>query len=284
LFFLFLFKNKMKKKKQHIIPKCYLKDWCDPMTPCGQEPYLWLISKDGKVKRKRAPKKSFTESEMYTIKLPDGRRELIIEDTLSRIEGSFVRIVEEKIKKRLPFSKDERAKLCTFAAAMSVRTKSQQENFRDTFGKLLMPEYAHQIVMSYVLKLMPPMLYQMSLAIFETDDDLGFITSDGPCVLFNPEMYKWPPAYRNPGLGQEKIEVRLPLTPHHLLLFSHSNIRGYLSVPTEFVDEINRIARICCSEYFISWKGDTRPIWFHILEMPNDAWEKQQKKYSKEEI
>lgn len=268
----------MEKKKQHIIPECYLKAWCDPMTPSNQKPYLWLISKDGKVQRKRAPKKSFTESEMYTIKLPDETRGLNIEDMLSRIEGDFVRIVEKKIKKQLPLSKKERAKLCTFVAAMTGRTKSQQKNFRNTLGKLLTPEYAHPIVIYHIIELMPPLLYQMSLAILETDDDLGFITSDNPCVLFNPELYKLPPIYRNPGLGQEKIEVRLPLTPHHLLLFSHRNLRGYLSAPTELVDEINRIARIYCSRHFISWKGDTKPIWFHIPKMPEDAWEKRHKK------
>ncbi len=41
------------KKKQHIIPKCYLKSWCDPVTPAGQQPYIWRISRDGSTKRKK---------------------------------------------------------------------------------------------------------------------------------------------------------------------------------------------------------------------------------------
>jgi len=41
----------MKHKKQHIIPNCYLKSWCDPRTPAGQSPYNWRISRDGTKKK-----------------------------------------------------------------------------------------------------------------------------------------------------------------------------------------------------------------------------------------
>lgn len=34
----------MKNKKQHVIPNCYLKSWCDPRTPAGQSPYIWRVS------------------------------------------------------------------------------------------------------------------------------------------------------------------------------------------------------------------------------------------------
>ena len=36
-----------KHKKQHFIPRSYLESWCDPKTPHGQNPYIWLFSKDG---------------------------------------------------------------------------------------------------------------------------------------------------------------------------------------------------------------------------------------------
>src|ERR1017187_3338756 len=52
--------------KQHIVSKCYLKAWCDPSTPKGQEPYIWLISRDGSEKTRRAPHKSLTKTNAYT--------------------------------------------------------------------------------------------------------------------------------------------------------------------------------------------------------------------------
>src|SRR5712692_1636711 len=36
-----------KNKKQHVIPNCYLKAWCDPAMPAGQTPYIWRISREG---------------------------------------------------------------------------------------------------------------------------------------------------------------------------------------------------------------------------------------------
>src|SRR5882762_10371422 len=74
-----------KHKKQHVIPNCYLKAWCDPLTPTGQIPYIWRISKDGSQSRKRAPEKSFTANDRYTITLPNGERNLVVEHTLAEI-------------------------------------------------------------------------------------------------------------------------------------------------------------------------------------------------------
>ena len=72
----------MKNKKQHVIPNCYLKSWCDPRTPAGQSPYIWRITRDGSKKKNKSPEKSFTASDRYTLKMPNGDRHLVIETTL----------------------------------------------------------------------------------------------------------------------------------------------------------------------------------------------------------
>jgi hypothetical protein len=179
---------------------------------------------------------------------------------------------------------------------MFVRTRSQQTNFTGLFGRIqdmlksleeqhgsapkasleaeVVKGYAHQFAMGRLLEILPPMLYQMSPAILVTDDELGFITSDQPCVWLNPDMYKWHPFYRRPALTQQKVEVRLPLTPHHLLFLSWSDLEGYFRIPAATVDEINRVTRAYCHESFISRKADTKRIWFDLGQMPEDAWEK----------
>lgn len=257
---------------------------------------MFVISKDGSKKSKKSPKKTFVETDMYTIKLPDGTRDLVIEDTLSHIETTFSRIIKHTINKRVSLSSEERAQLCIFTAAMSVRTKSQKDNFGKTFRELhemvedmekfhkappstsletkVLRDYAHQITIKEMLEMMPPILYRMSLVILVTDDATGFITSDEPCVWFNPDLYKYPPLYRHPGLGQPKIEVTLPLTPKYLLIFSWYNLNGYLPVKEHHVDEFNRRTRGLCDEYFVSRKSETKPIWFDMGIMPEDAWEK----------
>lgn len=51
---------------------------------------------------------------------------------------------------------------------------------------------------------------KMHLSILNTDDEVGFITSDDPCVWFDPEAYKRLPFYRSVGLGYRSVEVHCP--------------------------------------------------------------------------
>ena len=124
------------------------------------------------------------------------------------------------------------------------------------------------------LKFETPLLFQMNMCVLTTDDDLGFVTSDRPCLWFNPQAYKWPPIYRSPGLGQRHIEVTLPLTPQHLLLISHRPTAEYVRAIPEVVSEVNRRNVLSSDQEFVSWKGEVRPHWFVWGEAPDDSWEK----------
>src|ERR1700687_1604381 len=230
------------KKRQHVIPKCYLRAWCDPRTPPKQHPFIWRISKDGASKTKRSPEKSFTATDKYTIRLPNGERNLVIENTLAKVESDFVTVLA-KVRRHQKLSAGDRARLCIFAAAMHSRPVSTGEHWKRQMTNLhemvvdmeraqeLKPirsletarrvELAHQDAIVNSLRFETPLLFKMQMAVLLTDDGLGFITSDRPCVWFNPSLYKLPPFYRSPGLGQKHVEVTLPLTPRHMLFISH---------------------------------------------------------------
>jgi hypothetical protein len=283
------------KKTQHVIPKCYLRAWCDPNTPSGQCPFIWRISKDGTSKTKRSPEKSFTATDKYTIRLPNGQRNLVIEDTLGKVESDFVGVLA-KVRKRQKLSASDRARLCVFAAAMHGRTVSMGEHWKREMQRLhevvvdleqaknLKPirsletakrvELAHQEAIAISLKFEAPLLFQMQMSVLVTNDDCGFITSDRPCVWFNPSIYKLPPFYRHPGLDQREIEVTLPLTPHHMLFISHTQRPQYVDASKALLDESNRLTRAYCSEEFVSWKGEVLSYWFDLGVKPEDAWEK----------
>jgi Protein of unknown function (DUF4238) len=114
-------------KKQHYIPESYLKSWCDPKTPADQKPYVWQISPlDRSIKRK-APSNIFFETDMYTIKRPDGERDLVLERGLSQLEGRFTDIRRNKLERHLSLSSDERFVLCAFVIAMFCRTPRYRE-------------------------------------------------------------------------------------------------------------------------------------------------------------
>jgi hypothetical protein len=282
------------KKNQHVVPQCYQRSWCAPDCPLEFEPYVWVFSKDGSAKKKKAPKNLFVENEKYTVRLTDGSRDLVVEDTLMRTEDAFVNVLS-KIEDSRSLEMRDIAGLCIFTAAMHARTNSMGRHFRNFLGELHelvvkgerahnalpvtsletadMAQHAHQRMIQATLETLPQMLYRMSLAILETDDELGFITSDTPAVWFDPDSHRRPPALRSPNLSDPRIQISMPLTPRHTLLFSHSRFRGYMRATPQNVDALNWRVRVRCSEHFISWKGQTKPSWFEKGVLPADAWE-----------
>jgi len=121
---------------QHTIPNCYLKAWCDPAPlPEKHTPFIWLISKDGRQKRRRAPENAFTESHRYSIRRDAGHRILTVEQTLGATEDVFVRI-RPKVEARDTLTSREKLDLCAFATAMFARSKSQGDHFAEFFRSL----------------------------------------------------------------------------------------------------------------------------------------------------
>jgi hypothetical protein len=109
-------------KRHHWVPKCYLGAWADQNTPVGFTPYVHVFPKEGGESMRRAPAKLFRETDLYTISLPDGRRDLRLEKGLSGLEKDFTEIRKEFLEKRkeLPFPR--LLKLLAFVAVSHVRT------------------------------------------------------------------------------------------------------------------------------------------------------------------
>jgi Protein of unknown function (DUF4238) len=284
----------MDRKLQHVIPNCYLKAWCDPRTPKGHSPYIWRISKDGKRKQKRSPEKSFRANDRYTITLADGSRDLALEDSLSSIEDDFAKVLT-RVCRRETLEERDRACLCFFAAVMTSRTLAFGEHWREFFQTLnrqvskqekkhqsepsssletaRLVALAPQFAVASSISAAAPLLFRMCMTVLYTEDEIGFITSDNPCIFYNPSAYKMPPGLRNPALSQTDIEITLPLTPQHLLLISHRPFPHYQRAAPEALDIVNSRTRWACTAEFVSWKGETKPCWFKSGSLPEDAWE-----------
>lgn len=300
----------MKHKDQHTIPKSYLKPWCDPNCPKNQTPYIWIYNKEGTSFKKKSPGKSFTENNFYTIVDDEGNRILKLENGLGGLENLFTNIRRTKIDKNKNLSKEDKLIVCGFTAAMKSRTKAFKEHQAKEWGKALeamdkMKEWAKtatseqkkiasmmerenspsfsydevkRMAESPIQTLLPPSVEvsipiynEMSLAILETDKTASFITSDSPCVWFDPEAYKRPHLYRSPGLGFKTIEVTLPVSPTHLLLFNWRGVEGYITIDSEKVDDLNRRTRFHSHKNFIVNGNYTKPIWFDEGVEPEDS-------------
>lgn len=131
-----------------------------------------------------------------------------------------------------------------------------------------------QLMMPTVLRTVTPILLKMDMAILCTDDPIGFITSDTPCIWEDPEAYKLPPFYRSPGLGSKSIEVTMPISPSQCLLFSWQKITGYLKVDSKALDNCNAMHRALCGDNFIANTNVKNENWFYEPPMPDDSWEK----------
>lgn len=121
-----------------------------------------------------------------------------------------------------------------------------------------------------------PLLCQLDMAFLVTDDPVGFITSDHPCVWFDPEAYKRPPMYRGPALMYETIEITLPISPSCMMLLNRQGFVGYMEVGKHTVTEMNRRTRGYASDYFVVNQDHVEPRWLEVGEEPDDSWEKQQ--------
>ena len=124
-------------KAQHWIPKCYLRAWADPTAPAGYKPFVHVFSKDGITSRRKSPENLFTETDLYTIKLPDGGRDLRLEHGLCGLEASFSAIRGDFLDKRKHLPLPRYPKLVAFVAATHSRTPSRRDHFIGFWNEVL---------------------------------------------------------------------------------------------------------------------------------------------------
>jgi hypothetical protein len=114
--------GKSSHKSQHWIPRSYLRAWTDPASPAGQKPFVHVYSKDGGTHRIKAPDNLFSATDLYTIKLPDGGRDLRLEHGLADLESGFALLRKDFLLERRKLSAQRHIKFMVFVAAMHART------------------------------------------------------------------------------------------------------------------------------------------------------------------
>ncbi|MGH8653728.1 MAG: DUF4238 domain-containing protein [Gammaproteobacteria bacterium] len=276
-------------KNQHIIPRCYLKQFVDPRTPPGQEPYVWIFERDQRRGRKKAPKNILAETDFYTLK-----GNYTIEKTLAQIESEYSSIFERKISKKRPLSPEEHILFCAFVAAMLQRTLKQKENIEGFIDQVVEnvtklenahgmspktseewranKEHAHKLSVMAMIPEITKILFQMNAAFLCSDGRASFIASDAPAFLFNSALQFQ--RILGPGLKQKHVEVRMPLSPEISVCFSWiNNLRGYVEVGEDTVHESNRMVFGHSHQYFIANSQKLKRRWFRRLPLdPVFVW------------
>ena len=274
----------MNFKNQHIVTSAYVKEWCDPRTPDGHTPYVWLVSKDGQSVYNKSPKNIFNESDFYTSFDENGNRNLELEHYLHKIEDDFL-AARKVIGEKHPINDFEFQSIVLFIASTYVRTKLQKREQKEIWSDLLkiyqriginqsIPEIYKQIEnlhdqplpfhISTFLNITVPVLLRMKLTIMATSSKTGFITSDNPVLWFDPSLWFMNKPISLFGLESPYIEILLPLSPNYLVQLTWNDSEQYLFVDSqpELVNEINKLIVYFSDEYVVMDHDEPNPYWF----------------------
>ncbi len=294
--------------KQHSVPQCYLKAWCDPDVPEGQVPYVWLFGPDGASSKRKAPRNIFVETDMYTVRRVDGSRDLTLEKGLSQLESDFAYMRRTKLEYDQELDVMERIKLCAFVAAMEARTKPMRDHWRENWkemqqqmedlnewaktatpgqltaaslgsglddGRTLGPDDVDRLVrepiqhmLHSVLQTVTPILCRFDLAVLKVSDDVGFITSDHPCIWVDPEASKRPFPYNHLGLAYKSLLIVLPLSPRRCLFLNRMGIAGRHEVPLGVADSLNSLVCAHAGEHIVVRRRVFKAAWSRPTETP----------------
>lgn len=224
------------------------------------QPYVWTFDLSGGAGRKRAPRNLFTETDIYTISMPDGSRDLRIEHELSKLEKGLRTLITDFVAPRRQLPHPRQLRLIAFIAAMHGRTPQAREIQRTLWqdeldvaelqeGDIATSSASERERAAEVSRLPPssqvrldnlrraadspmqfllpraiddglPMLSQMTMTIMYTDEP-SFITSDSPVTWFDPTVARDEFLTHKSSLSDKGIQVAMPLSPWHAIILHH---------------------------------------------------------------
>src|SRR5712664_614736 len=121
---------------QHYITRAYLRAFCDPTTPAGHTPSLWLTDlREGTVKR-RAPKNVAVKVDYYSVRRDDGKLDDSAERLLSLIESSAIPIIERVVRGQFALTAEDREQLSIFLGFLITRTPGYRDYMERAAGKV----------------------------------------------------------------------------------------------------------------------------------------------------
>lgn len=239
------------QKQHHTVPRCYLENFVN------KDNKIWVLNNEDKI-FPTAPEKILREKHFYRITLRDGTKSLVIENTLSEIEGVYAEIFRDKISKEKRLTETEKANVAVFIAAMMHRTGPSRDEMRSVFQKL--KEWGQEKVTekeSRILDSTPTSnkssvsfqeleeglenfdehhasglidqtiktaqyLFNMKWAILKRENTGNvFVTSDSPFVMDRPaaiKKYGRGTFGSRAGLKHKDVEITLPLSSNQILL------------------------------------------------------------------
>ncbi|MCA1791431.1 MAG: DUF4238 domain-containing protein [Thioalkalivibrio sp.] len=298
-------------KRQHLIPRSYLGSWIDPTAPEPQE-YVWVIPKSGKLRRKSPDNlfvetdaytiKGIEESRDLSLEHGLAQLEALFASVRKKIFSSealnaedldvlavFTAAMQARTRHQREHQRSQwgealdmmRSMQAQFASASKeeLAELARLSSTRSDSGEGMTISQVEELVkaplqttIAPLVQSMAPILRRMDLVIARTDHPQGFITSDDPCTLYDPELHKMPPFYRHVALMSPTTEAILPVGPGHLLVYNWRGQSSTLEVESKVVDYYNRLTWHHSGEV-VSRSAEVNPYWMTTEELPSTARE-----------
>ena len=210
------------KKKQHFVPRFYLKNFS--LNSAGKALSIFNLSNSKSISNGNLKDQAY-KNYFYG-------RDLIIENALSESEGIAANILRSIINQNsISVSSQDRYYLLEFTIVLSERTActaDQLDEFADKFIKAIISKDPNAPIgineVSFSLKqptqialyraaISLPVVFDLSCKLLVNRTQIPFITSDHPVVLYNQLNES------NIGLACKGLEIFFPISPHHLIIF-----------------------------------------------------------------
>jgi len=256
------------KKKQHLIPQCYLRAFTDPIPPKGvshqkYKPSTWLIDKSFKKKPAlKGLKNVFWKPYFYNLD-EDNPSEPVTENFLSTIETNYSNVLR-KIEIHEQLDLNNKIDLILFIDTLFRRTKSQVSFWQKQIDEIekmyrlvdrtynsnenASNEYflgSHELSKRMVKTAtgsLANIILQEGFSIVKNDSDLPFFSSDHPVIytfMHIDDLFRcgipqaW--TYGNIGTNEKRFFCFCPLTPNYAFISS-----PFIKIPKESVYRIEK--------------------------------------------
>lgn len=121
--------------RHHYLPRFYLKEFTDPATPAGYQPYVWVRTPDQRW-RKRGPANVAEKSGYYSFVDEEGVERQEIEKMFAQIESIAASIYRDPVSRERPLSFQHRWEFATFVAILQARIPVTIEHLQEHLAEV----------------------------------------------------------------------------------------------------------------------------------------------------
>lgn len=250
-------------RRQHIINEAYLAHFCDASL---DPPQVWVYEKHPRMfedfekyePATRTPHNVCVQRDFY-----EGGDMPInaVEKALSKIEGDFESVVQNKLMKREPLTPQDNRAIAMYVSMMRARTEGTKANL-DAFcdrmiARIEAMERQHNIPPKtstewkeakennemFIINIIESQaldIYQLAswvVLVNETfADGWHFITSDDPMCVYDFELMN---SFYGVPAWSKTTEVTLPVTSTIALVGNYLDISGYEKAHPNEIEEVN---------------------------------------------